>query len=1285
MITTDPQSPHAKPSLLVYASIRSASLLACAAIFCFGLTFPSPAQAQATPVVVVPDAVSEAEPIADPASASEEPPDTPSPEEIAELKAQYESLSEDEQAEMKAYYADMDIDLDELLGIAAERMAQMTRAQQITMAMAQLNFAREPSAVLGARSRLGFGQVPYPNVQTAPPADISKWIHEHVLAGEWGAYATFLQSCAETEAEAIYTFVMQGMARGDAGLLPEEVLAFAEASPTDFKPWQMKILGDMLASATDKNSKGQMLEQIGRGTRLFGDQDDATRRRTIEFLSAGGLVREAYAYLPTLEQARADQDGELLLVHARYKDALADAAFAGPAREALKHEAWAIDCEVALLPNETFETRRAGLTQAIESMSDVPSARVRPWLTEVFADDAIGPTALEIMALTAVSIGDSNLDVEQRALSVLTLKEGVDILLAREQIDSSSLRIPLRMLTTALAAEMEAAVTKQGRQSVLAREAQLLLRAVPNERWLSALEPSLATRVRKASIGIATLADETDMALALLERAIEDAPDEAVDLADHFLTSWEKRLNPTQNQNDNIQFYYFYREFLPMAPLTRGRQRRNLDRLDRLMETLAAIGVESRSLPAIVPTFKACHAKTEVYAKEDIERVFGKLDTIPAATSSGLAMTMGASLNGDWRSRTVQRSTGTKRTDSEIAQLVDKGYALALELVSAAIANEPEAWKLSVLRASLTYDRMQFNQSRGRSIEASKQNDLHRAAFEAFAQAADRYSTAITTGQERDDPSIYHRWFGAAMGTAELNFLREDDLPKEGTIQDDQIDMIGASMRTLPPEALDRHLAVFAAGIQSAIGRAEPTVKPRLVKHALRIIGDHSAGATLRSMEELYHDLVRDEIKLRITLDGDDQIGVNEPFGILVALRFTNSVDRETGGFAKYLQNNVWARVGNQYRPVNYRDQLEKAIEKSLSKNFIVESIGYFDPFMPPRGVVEAGDDGWLEKPMAYVILTRHDASIDRLDQVVIEMQFTDQTGAVTLALPSNTVLLEASTARSQRPAKELAITQLVDTRAINEGADDNTVTLEVQVRGQGVLPGLDEILDGIENALPGYSLADGAIEAPPLIIFQEGDIQQSNFGWRNSGPTEPEDGYPEPDETGMYRLDVERTFTVSYTRSQGAIGSAFTLPVLRAGVDATLDSRAYSDLDIEPVLGSSVRLSPPFWTAMRLGAAATVAAIFVVLAVLVRRRSPKESPAGDADLSPAKMTPLGVITLLRRYRSAHADRLDNERLRALELDIGDLELKYFGPQAQPQDEGDLRTVVAKWESTAGR
>ncbi len=1239
---------------------------------------PAPAAPDAPPTAEAPD--DDPKP-ADAATApAPEPTVALSKDEIAELQATYDSLSPDEQAEMKAYYKGLGLKLEEALGIAAARSAEQNRTRELLGAMRELDFSRKPQAVLAARAKLGFGQVPQPSANTARPQDVAKWLHLYVMAGEWTTLADFLKGRPADEAQGVYSAILQSMNRGDPGLLPEEVLAVAEAAPSDLKPWQMTSLSGLMKLAADKHSTGPALQQIKAGTRFFGMQDDEHRRRTVEFLAGAGLVAEAYEFLPPLDDARSGGEAAILLVHAKYKQSLADKASEGKDADAQRADAWGLFSEASLLPKASLDQKREALTHAIALMNRVPRAQVTPWLTTLFSSDTLGPIALEIMALKAISIGDEKLDVEQRAQAILTMKEGVDVLLARQSMESSSLRVPMRMLTTALLSEIENTVKEKGNQRFLTREAQLLLRAVPNAAWFDALEPSLATRATKACISISMLADELDMSLAFLRDGIRRAPDQGVPIADHFLKAWEQRLNPKAEESDDRFMFYFYREYLPSAPLTRGRQRRNLDRLHALMQTLAGIGIEPRSLPSIASAFKACHSKTEVYSKEDIVSVFGPLDQIPPATCAALAETMSASLNGDWRNRAAQRETGTKRSDSEIAALVDKGYALALELIDSALAREPDSWRYSAAKAGLAFDRMQFRNVQ-QKMDAATQNEYRHAAFTAFAQAAQRYAKALQSGEEREDIRLYLRWFGAALGTPELNFLRVDEMPTDGSLQDDQIDLIRTSIASLPPDSAFRHVSDFAREISNAVTRSDPEIKPRLITHALRIIGDHPAGASLRALSELYRDLVKDELKLRVTIDGDDRVGVNRPFGILLALRFTNAVDRETGGFSKYLQNNVWGRVGRQYREVNYRDELQKQIESALGKNFTIESTGFFDPFMPPRGVTEDGQDGWLEKPLAYIILSRKDPAVDRLPQISIDMQFEDQTGPVTLALPSNTPALALGEARADRPILDLSIAQIVDPRDAIAGDKDRSIKLEVQARGKGVSPDLRDLLHNLDHAIPGYSIAADGIESKPTLILQDGEQPSSRFSWGDPKP--PKGGYPEPDETGMYRLTIERTWVVTYKPTGATLAGEFTLPSLKPGVNAKLQSRFYSDLDLLPVDGNVVAVTPRWAWGTRIVAALSALALATILFVLLRRKK-KPTPLPDSAIHiPANLTPLSAIVTLRKFQSERAAVLDPAQRDALAHDISTLERTYFGPASQIEANGTLDSILRRWVTSA--
>ncbi len=1302
MQTTTFPTPRPAPALLALAAAIATLATPCLAQVPAVRLAPAralPAQQAAPAGVVVTLELDEAaaadepgmdagDPVAPPPVDGASPEGSPfTPAQVERMKALYASLEPPAQEEMRAYYKDLGVDLEQALGLAAERGARQQRGMEVSGEVRNLDFERKPEAVLKARATLGFGQVAHPNPESATPAEIARWIHLQVMAGEWGAFAEFLAKRPVEEAEPVYAAILQSMNRGDTGLLPEEILLFADASPTELKPWAVKAVGRMLAQSASKYPTGAMLALVegadGDGLRWYGASGEAERRRAAELLAEAGLLAEAYPFLPPLADAVAREDGAQMTVHARYLQELARKAGDGPEGEALRVEAFRTLAAVALLAREKAEIRLDALAKAVAAMREVPKSWTEPWLAEVFASPALGPAALEQLALVAASLGNQGQSEEARAEAILGLKESIDVLLARDDVDLAALRVPLRMVTTALVGAMEEAVSQRGGDMRVAREAQLLLRAIPSERWLSALEPSLASRARKASVAIATSADETDRALALLDAAIAASPAEAASFAEAFLAIWVKRLQPTSDFPPEMQmFFAFNRDAMPMAPLTRGRQRRNLDRLDELMRTLADAGVDPRTLPSIVGAFEACHAQTEVYTKADIERVFGPVERIPATTAATLAIKMGGSLNGDWRNRDAQSAAGVKRSDGEIARLVEEGYGVAIELVASAVRQRPDAWNLAVLEAALTYDRLQFKESQKGAQDPAERNAYRVAAFEAFADAARRYGEALARGETRDDPSVHLRWFGAAMGTAELNFLRPEDLPREGTLQDDQIDLVRKSLASLEPEAFERHLAAFALAVGGAVERAAPEVKPRLVRHALRVIGDHPAGASLRAIEELHRDLVKDEIRLRLALDGADRVGVGEPFGLLLSLRFTHSVDRETGGFAKYLQNGVFARVGNQFRQINYRDQLQKTIEESLTAALDVEAIGYFDAYMPPRGVVEDGDAGWLEKPLAYIVASRRDPTVDAVPSVSMEMQFTDQTGPVTLLLPSNTPLLAPGDARAARPCGGLQVSQLVDLRGAEGEAGDRTVTLEVRMRGKGVLPDVREALAGLDEALAGYAIADedGIERDPPMVAGGGSASAMPMFMMGMQQP--PKEGYPEPDADGMYRMEVERTFRVKYLPTGGAIGAAFRLPTLAAGVDGTLESRFYDELDLAEATGPTVPVRAPFWTPGRLAATVVVCVSIVVLAIRSRRRRPPVAAAAPA-WTPARLTPLAVVTSLRAL--AGSDALDAASRDALRREIVDLELKWFGPAATDASasEAELRSAIARWDATA--
>jgi hypothetical protein len=118
-------------------------------------------------------------------------------------------------------------------------------------------------------------------------------------------------------------------------------------------------------------------------------------------------------------------------------------------------------------------------------------------------------------------------------------------------------------------------------------------------------------------------------------------------------------------------------------------------------------------------------------------------------------------------------------------------------------------------------------------------------------------------------------------------------------------------------------------------------------------------------------------------------------------------------------------------------------------------------------------------------------------------------------------------------------------------------------------------------------------------------------------------------------------------------------------------------------VVGSFVPVALPFWTVQRIALFGTCAAVGVFLAVYVARRRRTPEAAARGAWEPSRITPLGVVTSLRRLEQERGGALDNTQIESLRREISTLELKYFGPDAKETTEPELREVIDRWSSSA--
>ena len=356
-----------------------------------------------------------------------------------------------------------------------------------------------------------------------------------------------------------------------------------------------------------------------------------------------------------------------------------------------------------------------------------------------------------------------------------------------------------------------------------------------------------------------------------------------------------------------------------------------------------------------------------------------------------------------------------RRNGAEIAQVVEDGYALALRLIERSLELEPDSWQHAVRKAALAYERLDHRRSQT-DDELADYDLLRRESFEAFQQAAASYADAVSRGEEKPSVFVFTAWFNTAIGASNLSEVTRDNILFEGSERDAQIEKIRETILSMTPAQAEEHLGLLATELVSAIDSLNPEVKPRVVRHALRIVGDHPSAAPLRRIDALYKDLIDDEIHLRLALDGPDRVGTGDPFAVVLSLRYTNAVDRETDGFAKYLQNGVWVNMGNMGTSVNYRDRLERSISTSLSEGFEIDGIGFFDSMHPRRRSWRTASPAGRRSRWP-TSCSRPSMDIERVLLVQMDLDFIDQTGPVILAIESNSPPIDAANAGPARPS----------------------------------------------------------------------------------------------------------------------------------------------------------------------------------------------------------------------------------------------------------------------------
>jgi hypothetical protein len=1051
-------------------------------------------------------------------------------------------------------------------------------------------------------------------------------------------------------------------------LPPMEWLGLAAAAPNPPKDEVLKTLAKLLQK--EPRPPAEFFESLFTGIRHFGGKDGAERRRAAEILLESGFAAEATPLIPDVAEAREKPDYAAMNLIARHRVALAKSDPKAAGKDAIPL-AWELSTLFLTDPKAPQAARAEAMFRALSLIPELGDNRGRDWFTKTFETPEGGGVELlaSLGTLTAQNRDNNNqlvrleqLRLQQAAVRALlasgadaTAWSGIFTLYARQwvheagvtqQLDKSGSRrrTPQYDMFGNMFYQQESHQFQgQGTPPIASGD---LLECRPDEAWLALLEPTTGHECLTATARLFLKVKEEDGAIPLIQTMAATRKADAVSLVKETIRVWAENHNPNKEQDyrSRYMYYYGYNSQAGSIPLTRSKQERNLIDLATLVKGIRSLDLGEPFHQELADAFISCHSKAEVWRVESIEAVFGATDVLDAMTLSSLVGRMRMNLAGLWPNPKLQQAYQTKRKDKELQEQILHGYTAASMVLENALEKKPaESWRLSYQLAAARFEESNYRSS---LAPDNTHSAMKRASLDALAAAAGEYSASLPLeDQAKETAEVFETWFYAALGSPSLEALKGHHLPTPA-----EYPLIKAALEGLPGEAAERHLKKFATTLNQRLANVGPDLKLRYLEAATAICGDRKELADAADVLAYYRDLVS-EIELSSRIDGSDRISPDKPFGLQVNLRHTRQIEREAGGFQRYLQN----QTNQQYAwnfgrpPEDYRDKFDKAARAVLEEHFEILSLTFHGEKTESR---TDPDFGWRLTPYAYFLLKPKGPQIDRIPSLKIDLDFMDTSGYAIIPITSAEIPVDSSGQPEPRPFRDLRITQTLDERS---HAEDGSLYLEIKATAHGLIPPLEEILD---IALPGFVL--GKIEDRGLRIA-ELDAATDDLA---------------PVSEAEWRIELKS--------ATGSFPANFRFPNIKletAKEDGLLMQR-YVDVDLVPVL-SEVRLDMKQGR-LRHWMLAGVALLLIPMGFLaVRAQRRRKAPTVTAKIVPlpSHFTPVTVLGFLRRLRGESP--LTPDHAAGLEKEIALMESGYFGTAAPIVDPAALEEIATRWQQAS--
>lgn len=1170
-----------------------------------------------------------------------------------------------------------------------------TPAQQMIGAMRELRFDRSNAGILATRLEEAREKEPPLAVEMAGPITTEQFranfqtraarFRRDVVLGRWDRVREFLATLPGGSSGEAYQQVVgklsapvqvapspELIAQGAkphnqaAYLSPADVLGLASASPVPPQKKQIQAIARLVPK--DPRPPKEFFETLKTGVQHFGGSDPADRRRAAEFLMESGFVKDAGEFLPDLAEARGKKDYSALNLIARHRTELSRKDKLAAGKDALPL-AWEISTSFLTDTAAPPQERAEALSRALSLIPELGGDTGKAWIEKTFKNPQ--GEGLELLAslgtLTAQS--QENPDPTLRLEQLRLQHAAVKTLLAAKDLDPASWSGVFTLYARQW--NYEAGVTQQKDTSNTRRMVQQfdewgnlyfarpntgyqgpgtrpigageLLECRPEGAWLDAIEASTRNQCQLGAARLFLKVKEQTKALPLVKAIATADREEAKSLVREMIRVWRENHNPNEEQDYRSRYFYFYgfNNQSGSIPLTRSKQERNLVELADLVKGIRGLDLGESFHAELADAFISCHSKAEVWRVEAVESVFGATEVLDSTTLATLAGRMRLNLAGLWPNPKLQQAYQTKRKDKELQEQILVGYQAAQGVLARAVEKKPpQSWRLDEQLAALRFEESNYRSS---LHPENNHSQIKRASLDALAEAAKGYATTLPLEDtSKESSAVFETWFYAALGSPTLEALKSHHVATP-----DEYPKIKAVLAALPEECRERHLKSFATTLNTRLANVAPDLKLRYLEGASAVAGEQDALADANDVLAYYRDL-NTEIELHAEVDGAAEVGTDSPFGLRVNLRHTREIERESGGFQKYLQNQNNSPYGFNFGrpPEDYRDKFEKGARAALEEHFEVVSLTFHSDKVESRTDPEFG---WRLTPYAYFLLKPKGPQIDKVPPLKMDLDFTDTSGYVVLPVTSAEVPIDAGKA-SPRPYRELKVTETLDERSHKE---KGCLYLEVKASARGLTPPLKELFDLEFEGFETGAIEDRGLRVVELDAVSDDLAPVSEHEWR-----------------------------VELKPKGGILPASFQYPAVKlelAKEDGLVRQR-YVDVDLVPTeasvpLGGAVKRTTPWIVG---GLAALAAVVVAILAILRRGKNTGDEGPSLIPL-PAHINAVSVIGYLRRLQEREG--VSPAARESIGKEIAILEARYFGREDVPQDSVALEEIAKRWQA----